>query len=171
MERTCEQQENKALPKGLQDEEVERGKIRRPPIPNIPPEDPLQDSVKKKSRSKSFKVTLPDGTIVFHKVYLTGSNESFIIHVKEVLSPIKKKNCYDYYEGAILKKADCKIRFNAAQKKSDDSIADPTTLVDRARGLERSLELAIQAVMEFELHVEKREKAFFRFYETILGEN
>jgi len=32
--------ENKALPKGLRDEEVERGKIKRPPVPYIPPVDP-----------------------------------------------------------------------------------------------------------------------------------
>jgi hypothetical protein len=33
---------NKAFPKGLKDEEVERGRLRRPPIPYIPPEDPIQ---------------------------------------------------------------------------------------------------------------------------------
>ena len=48
--------ENKAFHKVLQDEEVERGKIRRPPIPYIPPEDPIQDSAEKKLGSKSFKV-------------------------------------------------------------------------------------------------------------------
>ena len=66
--------DNKALLKGLRDEEVERGKIRRPPIPYIPPEDPIQESVEMKSGSKSFKVTLPDGTVVYHKVYDNGSN-------------------------------------------------------------------------------------------------
>ena len=45
--------DNKALLKGLQDEEVERGKIRSPPIPYIPPEDPIQESVEMKSESKS----------------------------------------------------------------------------------------------------------------------
>ena len=44
--------ENKALPKVLRDEEVERGKIRRPPIPYIPPEDPILESAEKKSGSK-----------------------------------------------------------------------------------------------------------------------
>ena len=39
--------EDKALPKGLKDEEVERGRIRRPQIPYIPPEDPIQESVEK----------------------------------------------------------------------------------------------------------------------------
>jgi len=84
--------DNKALPKGLRDEELERGKVRRPPIPYIPPEDPIQNSVETKSGSKSVKVTLPDGTIVYHKVYDNGSNEAFIILVKEVLSLIKRKN-------------------------------------------------------------------------------
>jgi len=73
--------ENKSYPKGLRDEEVEREKIRRPPIPYIPTEDLIQESVDMKSRSKKFKVTLPDGMIVYHKVYNTGSNEAFIIHV------------------------------------------------------------------------------------------
>ena len=83
--------DNKAFPKGLKDEEVERGRLRRPPIPYIPPEDPIQESVEKIVGTKSFKVTLPDGTVVYHKVYDGGTNEAFIIHVKEVLSLIKRK--------------------------------------------------------------------------------
>ena len=39
--------DNKALPKGLKDEEVKRGRLRRPPIPYILPEDPIRDSVEK----------------------------------------------------------------------------------------------------------------------------
>ena len=40
--------------------------------------------------SKKFKVTLPDGTAVYHKVYDSGSNKALVIHVKEVLSLIKR---------------------------------------------------------------------------------
>ena len=98
--------ENKALPKGLQDEEVERGEIRRPPIPYIPTEDLIQESVDAKSGSKKFKVTLPDGTFVYHKVYNTGENKAFVIHVKEVLSLIKQKKYYDYYEATTMQKED-----------------------------------------------------------------
>ena len=61
-------------------------------------------------------------------------------------------------------------RFEKAQKNSDDAIADPTTKVDRAKALERSLELATQAVMEAGLHLLTRGKSFFGFYETMLGE-
>jgi len=92
--------ENKAIPKGLKDEEVERGKVRRPPIPYVPPEDPIQESVEKISGTKNFKVTLPDGTVVYHKVYDGGSNEAFIIHVKEVIKLAERKNYFDYYEAA-----------------------------------------------------------------------
>ena len=77
---------NKALPKGLKDEEVERGKIKRPPVPYIPLVDPIMDAVGSKSRTKNFKVTLLDEAIVYHAVHDNGSNETFIIHVKEVLS-------------------------------------------------------------------------------------
>ncbi len=52
---------NKAFRKVLKDEEVERGMLRRPPIPYIPPEDPIQETVEKILGTKNFKVTLPDG--------------------------------------------------------------------------------------------------------------
>ena len=94
----------------------------------------------------------------------------FIIHVKEVLSLIKRKSYFNYYEGAVMKKDDCIQSFNKAQKKSDDAIANPATKVDKAKALERSLELATQAVMESELHLLKRGKSFFGFYKTMLGE-
>jgi hypothetical protein len=76
--------------------------------------------------------------------------------VKEVISLITRKNYYNYYEGAVMKRDDSILRFETAQKKSDTSIADPTTSPERAKALERSLELATQAVMEAELHVDRR---------------
>ena len=83
--------EDKALPKGLRDEDVERGGIKRPPVPYVPPVDPIQDSVKSKSSTTNFKITLPDNTIVYHAVYENGSNEAFVIHVQEVLNFCKKR--------------------------------------------------------------------------------
>ena len=49
------------------------------------------DSVESKTGTKNCKVTLPDGTIVYHAVYDNGSNETFIIHVKEVLNFCKEE--------------------------------------------------------------------------------
>ena len=85
-------------------------------------------------------------------MYDSGTNKAFVIHVKEVLNLIKRKNYNDYYEGANkLAMNDCLQRFNKAQNKSDDAIADPTTTVERGKALEKSLELATQLVMEAEL--------------------
>ena len=89
-------------------------------------------------------------------MYDSGSNEAYIIHVKEVLSLIKRKSYYNYYEAAVMRRDDSMILFTAAQKKSDDSITDPTTTQERAKALKRSLELATKAMMEAELHVLKR---------------
>ena len=41
--------EDKALHKDLQEEDVERGEIKRPPIPHIPLVDPILDAVENKS--------------------------------------------------------------------------------------------------------------------------
>ncbi len=98
---------NKAFPKGLKDEEVERGRLWRPPIPYIPPEDPIQESVEKILGTKNFKVMLPDGAIVYHKVFDGGNNEAFIIHVKEVIKLAERKNYFDYYEAAVFEKVQC----------------------------------------------------------------
>ena len=68
-------------------------------------------------------------------------------------------------------KEDCQKQFTTAQKKIDASISNPTTTVERAKALKKSLELAIQAVMEAELQILKRGKSFFGFYKTMLGEN
>jgi len=59
---------DKAPPKGLRDEDVERGRIKRPLVPYIPPADPIQGAVKGKASTKKFKVTLHDGTIGYHAV-------------------------------------------------------------------------------------------------------
>ena len=76
---------------------VEREKIKQPPVPYIPPVDPIMDAIESKSETKNFKVTLLDGTIIYHAVHDNGSNETFIIHVKEVLSFCKRKNYYRFY--------------------------------------------------------------------------
>ena len=70
-----------------------------------------------------------------------------------------------------MTKEDFSLSFRAAQKKSDKAIADPTTTPERAKALEKSLELATTAVVIAEKTLLKRGKAFFSLYETLLGEN
>ena len=127
------------------------------------------DTVESKSGTKNFKVTLPDGTIVYHAVHDNGSNETFIIHVKEVLRFCKRKNYYKFYVKAESSKEDCFLQYQAARKKSDKSIANPTMTSEMAKALGKSLELAITAVVTAEKTIEKKGKAFFSLYETLLG--
>ena len=65
------------------------------------------DAVEVKSGTKNCMVSLPDGTIVYHAVHDNGLNETFIIHVKAVLSFCKRKNYYKFYEKAESSKEDC----------------------------------------------------------------
>ena len=59
-----------------------------------------------------------------------------------------------------MNKEDCSLRSKAAQKLSDDAIADPTTTPERLKALKTSLELATTAVVVTEKIVEKRGEAF-----------
>ena len=93
-----------------------------------------------------------------------------MIHVEEVLSFCKRKNYDKIYKKALETKEDCSSRFNAAQKKSNNAIADLTTIPERERALEKSLELATAAVVVAKKTLLKRGAAFVSHYETILGE-
>ena len=70
-----------------------------------------------------------------------------------------------------MRKDDFTQHFNKSQKKSDDVIADPTTTVERAAALKRSLELATQAVMEAKLNLLKVEEVFLRILRDHVGRN
>ena len=73
---------------------MERGKIERPLVPYIPPVDPILDAVESKSGTKNVKVSLPDGTIMYHAVYNSSLNKAFMIHVQEVMNFCKRKGFY-----------------------------------------------------------------------------
>ena len=134
--------EDKALPKGLQEEDVNWGKIKRPLVRYIPPVDPILKAVKSKPGTKSYKVSLLDEAIVYNVVYNNSSNEAFTIHVQEVMNFCKQKGFYKSYEKAKTNLVDCTTRFNNVQKTLDNANADPTTSTDKKKVLERSLELA-----------------------------
>ena len=88
---------------------MERGRIKRPLIPYIPPVVPIKDAVEGRMSTKNFKVTLHDGTTVYHAVYDNGSNGAFIIHVQEVLNFCKNKNFFNAYKKSKLHLQDCVI--------------------------------------------------------------
>ena len=148
----------KWLPKGLQDENVERGRIKRPPVPYIPLVDPIQDAVESKTSTKKFKVTLTNGTIMYHNMYNNGSNKAFVIHVQEVLNFCKNKGFFKSFEKGKLHLVACTTRWEMAKVKLDNAKLDPTTSEDRMKALKRSLELATTAMVLATQAIPKREK-------------
>ena len=69
-------------------------------MPYIPPVDPIGDTIESKSGTENFKVSLLDGTIVYHAAYNSGSNEAFIIHVQDNMNFCKHKSFYKSYKRA-----------------------------------------------------------------------
>ena len=61
----------KTVPKGLRENEVEQGKFKKPPIPYIPVEDKIGKKVKSKARM--FKGNIDNKTTVNASVW-TGGN-------------------------------------------------------------------------------------------------
>ena len=130
---------------------MKRVGIKRPPVPYIPPVDSILDAAESKLGTKNYKVSLPNGTIVYHTVYNIGLNKAFMIHVQEVMNFCKQKGFYKSYEIAKTNFVDCTTRFNNAQKTLDDANADPTTSTDRKHALKKSLELATTGKSFFSL--------------------
>ena len=85
---------DKLVPKGLRNQEVERACSRRPPIPYIPVKDKIGEQVNKVAGSQVFKLKLPDGTKVNHTQWDAGNNDTFIIHVMNVLSYCNRKGFF-----------------------------------------------------------------------------
>ena len=82
---------DKAVPKGLKDFEVERGYTRRPPIPYIPIQDEVSESVIKASWALEYKLELLGGTKVQHALWESGNNEVFLKHVMSAMSYFTRK--------------------------------------------------------------------------------
>ena len=161
----------KWLQKGLRYEDVERGRIKRPPVPYIPLVDPIQDAVESKTSTKKFKVTLNDGTTMYHNMYGNGSSKAFVIHVQEVLNFCKNKGFYKAFAKVKVNLQDCTTRFTMAKDKLVDAKNDPTTPEDRMKALVKSQELASTAVILATKALPRRGKQFFSLYKLLLCEN
>ena len=76
--------DQKAVPKGLRGQDVERGHTKKPPIPYIPLEDEIGEKVKADPRT--FKVKVDGKTTVNASVWMGGSQEGFLIQVINALN-------------------------------------------------------------------------------------
>ena len=94
--------EAKAVPKGLKDQEVEKGNVKkRPPIPYVPIVDEVQDAVNKtKGKEGTYTIKLPDKTQFTVSIWDTGTPEAFLIHVQTAVSACKRKGLFSDFDDA-----------------------------------------------------------------------
>ncbi len=76
--------EAKSVPKGLKDQEVEKGSVKKcPPIPYVPVVDEVHDAVNKTtSKEGTFTIKLPDKTQFTVNIWDSSTPEAFLIHVQ-----------------------------------------------------------------------------------------
>ena len=92
--------EAKAVPKGLKDQEVEKGSVKkRPPIPYVPVVDEVQDAVKG-TKDSTYTIKLKDKTQFTVSIWDSGTPEAFLLHVQTAQNACKRKGLFSEYEVA-----------------------------------------------------------------------
>ncbi len=88
----------KSPPESLKASKCEKRKSgARPPIPYVPPTDPI-----KKREEEQIKVKMPDGTNFSMAAFMSGTNEDYLVQVIAVLWIIKKKGMAEEIKAAWL---------------------------------------------------------------------
>ena len=92
---------SKAVPKGLKNQECEKGnRKKRPPIPYVPIVDEVQEA-NNKGKEYSYKIKLPNKTEFGVPTWDTGTQEAFLIHVQQAKSKCKRKGLFKDYKDAL----------------------------------------------------------------------
>ncbi len=88
--------EAKSIPKGLRDQEVKRGTVKkRPPVPYVPVVDEVQDAVNKaKGKEGTYTIKLPNKTSFTVNIWDTGTPEAFLIHEQTAVSACRRKGLF-----------------------------------------------------------------------------
>jgi hypothetical protein len=92
---------SKSVPKGLKNQECEKGnRKKRPPIPYVPVVNEVQEAIAK-GKEYSYKIKLPDMTKFSVPIWDTGTQEAFLIHVQQAKNACKRKGLFQDYDDAI----------------------------------------------------------------------
>ena len=88
--------EAKSVPKGLKDQEVEQGSIKkRPPIPYVPVVDEVQDALNKsKGKESTYPIKLHDKTEFTVNIWDAATPEAFLIHAQTAVNACKRKGLF-----------------------------------------------------------------------------
>lgn len=90
----------KAVPKGLKDQEVERGnRQKRPPIPYIPEVDEIQEAVSR-AKDQSLKIKFADKSELNIPIWDSGMAEAFLNHVNLAINACTRKGLFNDWDEA-----------------------------------------------------------------------
>jgi hypothetical protein len=113
---------NKAVPKGLKNQECKKGnRKKQPPIPYIPVVDEVQEVVSK-GKDYSYKIKLPNKTEFCVPIWDTGTQEAFLIHVQQAKSTCKRKGLFKDYDDVL-----------EVESKSIEQIKSPQRAITNAK--------------------------------------
>jgi hypothetical protein len=91
----------KAVPKDIRDKECKRFALQeRPPVPNVPEKDPIQEMVSALKSDQSLKTTIGVDAELNLLIWHCGTHEAFLMHVSSALNAIKKWGTFKAYKEA-----------------------------------------------------------------------
>jgi len=167
--------EAKSVPKGLKDQEVEKGSVKkRPPIPYVPVVDEVQDAVNlTKGKTATYTIKLLDKTQFTVSIWDAGTPEAFLIHVQTAVNACKRKGLFSEFDDATddvieLNKNIATYReviATAKAGKKKGSTVDPPTDV------EKSLKDCIAALAVAREEQVTAAEGFFSLYGNLLTED
>jgi hypothetical protein len=91
----------KAVPEGIKDRECKRLALReRPPVPNVPEKDPVQEMVSFLKSDQSLKTSIGVDAELCLPIWHCGMCEAFLMHVSSALNAIEKWGTFKAYKEA-----------------------------------------------------------------------
>ena len=169
--------EAKAVPKGLKDQEVERGSVKkRPPVPYVPVVDEVQDAVNKtKGKESTYTIKLSDKTQFTVNVWDTGTPEAFLVHVQTAVNACKRKGLFTDFRVAsedVGEANEAVLTFlEAIAKAKKDAGKKKAEVTEPPADLELSLKGARAKLAAARKKQKTAAEGFFSLYANLLTED
>ena len=112
--------DQKTVPKGLHENEVEQGNFKKPPILYIPVNNKIGEKVK--SEVQTFKVKIDNKTTVNTSVWAGGNPNWFLIHVISAMNYTERSKLFEKWVSAKTATDKCVADLQDVQKHLDSLV-------------------------------------------------
>ncbi len=162
--------ERNGLLKGLKDQECERGnRTNRPPIPYVPVVDEIQDAVNANSnKPRTQKIKLPNKTEFQAGVWITGTPEEFLMHVKQGIHACDCMGLFSDYETARENRLKSKDLYDAATEDLQTAVTAGVnvTIIDDLKLVKKGHSIDLKG---YEKDRVEAAEGFFSLYTNLLS--